>query len=116
VGWRAVEWVLERSPQTETAACAVLVAIARHADDEGKAWPSVATIARLARLSERHVKRILRELEASGELVIERGGGRRREGQGGPSHRFTIVMSPAVMATAPPLTNTSKGDIQDRKG
>jgi hypothetical protein len=48
----------------------VLLALADHADDQGKAWPGVALLARKARLSQRHTRRCLNELVASGELEI----------------------------------------------
>jgi hypothetical protein len=48
----------------------VLLALADHADDEGKAWPGVRSLARKARLSQRHARRCLRELLVSGELEI----------------------------------------------
>jgi len=48
----------------------VLLAIADHADDEGKAWPSIPRLACKARLSQRHTRRCLNELKASGELEI----------------------------------------------
>jgi hypothetical protein len=48
----------------------VLLALADHADDQGKAWPGVRSLARKARLSERHTRRCLAELLASGELEI----------------------------------------------
>jgi len=48
----------------------VMLAIADHADDEGKAWPGIPLLARKARLSERHIRRCLNELLMSGELEI----------------------------------------------
>jgi hypothetical protein len=48
----------------------VLLALADHADDQGKAWPGVPLLARKARLSERHTRRCLKHLLASGELEI----------------------------------------------
>jgi hypothetical protein len=48
----------------------VLLAVADHADDQGKAWPGVRLLARKARLSERHTRRCLADLLASGELEI----------------------------------------------
>ncbi|MEN1705705.1 MAG: helix-turn-helix domain-containing protein [Planctomycetota bacterium] len=52
---------------------AVAVVIARHAnDDTGEAWPSVSSIARQTRLSERTVRKALRELEALGMIELVR--------------------------------------------
>jgi hypothetical protein len=48
----------------------VLLALADHADDQGKAWPGIPLLARKARLSERHARRCLNQLIASGEVEI----------------------------------------------
>jgi helix-turn-helix protein len=48
----------------------VLLALADHADDQGKAWPGIPLLARKARLSERHTRRCLTELVVSGEVEI----------------------------------------------
>ncbi len=48
----------------------VLLAVADHADDQGIAWPGLALLARKARLSQRHARRCLNHLVASGELEI----------------------------------------------
>lgn len=49
----------------------VLLAIADFAHDNGVAFPSVPTLARKARLGERHVTRVLKNLEAGGELEVK---------------------------------------------
>jgi MarR-like DNA-binding transcriptional regulator SgrR of sgrS sRNA len=84
VSIEAVRWVLERS-KTKGAQRLILLVIAEHADSTGIAWPSVETIARLANCSERFVKRTIKKLD-SGELVLERGGGR------GRSNRYRIPL------------------------
>jgi len=48
----------------------VLLALADHADDQGTAWPGVRLLARKTRLSQRHARRCLNQLVASGELEI----------------------------------------------
>jgi len=48
----------------------VLLALADHADDEGKAWPGIPLLARKARLSERHVRRCLNQLVGDGEVTV----------------------------------------------
>jgi Helix-turn-helix domain len=54
----------------------LMLAIADHAhDDGGGAYPSIATLARKARTSERNVKLLLPKLEGSGELEVKRGAG-----------------------------------------
>jgi hypothetical protein len=48
----------------------VLLALADHADDQGKAWPGIPLLARKARLSERHTRRCLNRLVSSCEVEI----------------------------------------------
>jgi hypothetical protein len=48
----------------------VLLALADHADDQGKAWPGIPLLARKARVSERHTRRCLNQLVSSGEVEI----------------------------------------------
>jgi len=55
----------------------ILLAIADFADDQGTAYPSVETLAKKSRVSERTVQYCLRELVQSGELAILEGEGRR---------------------------------------
>ena len=52
----------------------IVIAEATHQDGRG-AWPSIDSIAKLARTSPRNVTRVIGELERSGELVVERGVG-----------------------------------------
>lgn len=59
----------------------VLLALADYANDEGVAWPSVEALARKARLSERTTHYALAQLNKSGEIAIETGGGRNRPNQ-----------------------------------
>jgi len=70
-----MNWVWEHSSHKE-GSLLVLLAIADIADDEGKAWPSIARIAAKARLSERQTQYVIRKLQRSGELTVEPGGGR----------------------------------------
>jgi MarR-like DNA-binding transcriptional regulator SgrR of sgrS sRNA len=84
VSIEAVRHVLENS-KTKGAQRLILVVIAEHADKNGLAWPSVQTIARLANCSERFVHTTIAKLK-SGELIIERGGGR------GRSNRYRIPL------------------------
>jgi hypothetical protein len=72
---RVMSGVWERS-QHKSGALLVLLAIADFADDNGTAFPAVETLAEKARMTARNVQFVLRVLEKSGELVIERGGGR----------------------------------------
>ena len=49
----------------------VLLAIADFSNDDGEAWPSVPTLAKKARISERHTQRVVKQLKAMGELVVD---------------------------------------------
>jgi hypothetical protein len=53
----------------------VLLGIADFSNDDGIAYPSVATLARKARLTPRNTQRSIRRLVGLGELVVERGCG-----------------------------------------
>jgi Helix-turn-helix domain len=54
----------------------VLLALADWADDQGRCWPSVPSIAQKARMKERQVYNILRKLRADEIIHCEPGGGR----------------------------------------
>lgn len=74
---QALAWVLECS-EARLGGRLVLLSIANHADERGdNAWPSVPTIAREARMSERQVRTVLRDLVELGELEINEGAGPR---------------------------------------
>lgn len=55
----------------------VLLAIAEHVDKDGYCWVSRARLARMSRLTEGHVTRMVASLETRGLLVVKRGLGRR---------------------------------------
>jgi len=57
-------------------ALTMLLAIADFANDAGEAFPAIPTLARKCRLSERHATRLVKEIEASGEMSVIVGGGR----------------------------------------
>src|SRR5262245_51417173 len=48
----------------------VLLVLADHANDQGEAWPGIPRLAREARLTQRHTRRCLNQLVASGELEV----------------------------------------------
>jgi len=55
----------------------VMVAIADHADEEGKCFPSLALISAKTGYSVRHCQRLIDELVRDGEMEVESGGGRK---------------------------------------
>lgn len=64
-------WAIERAPNVPAVAALTLVGLANHADRDGSgSYPSVATLARYARKSERAVQRDLRQLEAAGVISL----------------------------------------------
>lgn len=91
--------VWERSKQAGTDLL-MLLAIADFADDDGRAYPSVPTLARKCRTTPRHTNRILAMLRESGELEI-----RTNEGPKG-TNLYRLVFERMTNASAP-LTNTS---------
>ena len=81
----------------------VLLAIADFADDEGYCWPSMASIAKKARMTERGARKIARRLEEAGHLSCDVGGGR------GGSNRYRVhVINPEHETgnTVPPERQT----------
>ena len=73
---RVMSRVWEAGP-SDSGACFVLLALADHADDEGRCWPSLETLARRVRMTDRGVRAILRRLEAEGWIEVQIGAGPR---------------------------------------
>jgi len=76
----------------------MLLAIADFADDDGRAYPAVGTLARKCRMTARNANRLLNGLKASGELEIKGNEGPR----GTNRYRVTVGLTPTS-----PLTPTS---------
>jgi hypothetical protein len=86
MGWKAVEAVFARSRQSG-AAFTLMLTIARYADDDGRAFPAISTIARMARLHRASVMRLTKLCEAADELeVTSRGHGP------GRSNRYRVTL------------------------
>lgn len=110
IKWSGMVW--HNSQQTGSGLL-VLLAIADHANDDGICWPSVARLARMARVSERQCQRLISQLVNAGELAVERGGH-------GPKSTTVYRMLPVLAenkgdTAMSPLTE-NKGDIQGIKG
>lgn len=103
---KVTETVWEHSQQTGTALL-MLQAIAWHANDNGFCWPSVATLARKCRISTRHAKRLIRQLEEAGEIAVDVGGGR------GYASTYKVLL---VNGDMPDTVSERKGDMQGQKG
>lgn len=62
------------SSKAKGASLLILLAIADYAGDDGRgAFPSIKTLAKKSRMSERHVKRLIAALESTQELGVDRG-------------------------------------------
>jgi hypothetical protein len=85
---RVLTWVWDHSASQGTDRL-VLLALADSADDSGSCWPSMLTLARKARVSERTVRRSVRTLEQMGEVSSVMGGGT-------GSNRYRILLDPRV--------------------
>lgn len=67
---KAMVWALEEAPESNPATLLVLIALAEHADENGRdAFPGHARLADRARMSVRSVQRNLRALEDSVSFV-----------------------------------------------
>lgn len=88
----------------------VLLALADNADDDRRyAWPSVTTLARKTRLSERSVQRALRDLEDAQIIATVKPGGRTEEGNRATVYRVEEV---GRQIDTPPVG----GDTHDTPG
>jgi hypothetical protein len=106
-----------RRSRARGAAKLVLLALANYANRDGGCYPSVAALVGKTGLSRRAVQDGLRQLEALGEIVTARGGGRRRPSE----YRITLVGAPgrngpvsAVSET--PETAQEMRRIEQQKG
>jgi len=59
-------WAVSEASKTELLC---LLALADHANDDGYCWPSVKTVARKCRISERQCQRLLATLESKGDFA-----------------------------------------------
>lgn len=117
---QAVGWVLDHST-AEGRERLVLLSLANHAGrDEWECWPSVATIAREARVSVRTAQRSLRLLEEQGHIeVAERGEPDLRVRADRRANLYRIVrtdeVSPAVTPSQPDevTAEARRGDRSD---
>lgn len=110
---RVMAKVWEHSQQ-KGSALLLLLAIADFADDNGKAWPSVATLAKKIRMGERYVQNLIAQLVQSGELAVE--------DQAGPytANLYTVLLGvkpgAGVNHSAPLNGNAPGGEPQFAKG
>ena len=74
MSFQLVEHVLAHV-DTTPARKLVLVVLARHANDDGVAWPSIETISAYTNVGDRYIRKCLRELEDEALLEVASGGG-----------------------------------------
>lgn len=111
-------WVFEHS-QSQGSARLVLLAIADRADEDGHdAWPSLAWLASKAKVSERTVRRALRELEAMGELRTgrQRGGSTYTRPDRRPNAYQIVMKAREDNGGTDCPVDTPRGDNNDRTG
>jgi hypothetical protein len=82
----------------------LMIAIADNANDTGEAWPGIEYLAHKIRMSERQTQRLVRDLEKTDELIVERGGGR------GNAHRYFILVGKSPEEVAVLKAREKKGD------
>jgi helix-turn-helix protein len=83
-----MNWVWANSPTSGNERLVLLaLADACSRDDGTGCWPSAATIARKANISDRSVRLLIVRLEAGGFVTVHRGGGR-----AGSTNSYTVVM------------------------
>lgn len=70
----------------------ILMGIANHMGDGG-AYPSISTLAKYGKVSERRTQQIIRELETAGELLIENNSGA-HTGTGQTNRYFVTISCP----------------------
>jgi len=107
-----MNWVWANSPTSGNERLVLLaLADACSRDDGTGCWPSAATIARKANISDRSVRRVIARLEAAGQVEVHRGRGR-----AGSTNSYTVVMvihSPGQKVTTP--DSLSGGDSGDTR-
>jgi hypothetical protein len=70
MSWQAIDAAYRTGADLDRAAKAVLVAIAYHANRQGRAWPSVATLCRDTGYGQAAVRRAIHRLTESGHLTV----------------------------------------------
>ena len=93
------------SSKSHGSARTLLLVIASHVNpDTGWAWPSLETLARETAVTMQHVIRLIRSLEALGELDVRRGHGR------GHTNFYRIREMPVEPRTSTPRKTNNSGE------
>lgn len=93
----------------------ILMALADESDDLGNCWPSIKRIARKACVSDRTVRRVLKECGDSGLVVVS---ARTRQNGGQSSNKYTLLLHEkgAERWGSDPPDNLSPPDTVGREG
>lgn len=100
----------------------VLLVIADHAADDGtNSWPSIATIARKASISERQAQRVVSSLAEKGLIAVEpQAGGTRDTRADRRTNRYTVLADGVTRMSSRPshgvTSATPRGDIRSAHG
>jgi hypothetical protein len=100
----------------------VLLALADFANDDGYSFPSVGTLARKSRLTERQVQRVLSKLVGDGELLVFPKSGAKQQGDGGGfTNQYKIIFKTEGCNNVTPdkggvTFKTERGDITGGRG
>ncbi|MEV7262735.1 helix-turn-helix domain-containing protein [Micromonospora aurantiaca] len=108
-GAAAVKDALRASHDLKPTERLVLVAIVAHANADGAAWPSVATVAEYVGCSERTVQRALRRLVEVGRLLVQKVAGV-------ATRVYRLVVGGGDTKAAGGDISASGGDISPRGG
>ena len=97
----ALVWDSGPSDRTEAF---VLLALADYANDDGECWPSIESLAKRTRMTDRGVRKAVSRLREGGWITVQAGGGRR------VSNLYT-VRKEMFSATRDDLQNPEHGSI-----
>lgn len=81
-----------------------MLALADFSNDEGWSWPSIPTLAKKARISDRHVRRILKALEEAKVLEVDHRNGRNNTNR----YKLTLPICPVLFEIQDAETLTSE--------
>lgn len=99
----------------------VLLALADHANDEGRCWPSMDRIAHRARMTVRQARRVVRDLEEEGLLETYEREGQSSvftvlvEGRTSVTGRTFEALTPDIAMSAKPLEPPIRNGVKDKE-
>lgn len=79
----------------------LMLALADHADDTGKCWPGMSSLAKKTRMGRRNVVKLMERIEQSGEVVVE------KRGNQSASNRYRINVQ--LLSSEQPYTSEPVG-------